>query len=156
MGVSTSGVSGASGISSIPAPTYNVINGSGNNNIVGTSGNDLIYGNSGAKLITGNGGANVFAYRAITDVGHTITDFVVGVDKIDLSALLLTLPTPPSPPGANAIATGHVRVISNPSISGATIQTDRDGSAGSAVFRNFIHVQNIDWNALNSPANFIF
>ena len=78
---------------------------SGHDTIVGTSGNDVIVGGGGADTLTGEAGADVFKYNSYTDsaafndITHTyggpvpttpnapdlITDFQVGVDKIDLS-----------------------------------------------------------------------
>ena len=69
-------------------------------NLVGSAGNDLLIGNAaaqtltgglGADTVTGNAGTDVFVYKsreestaALTDV---ITDFVEGIDKIDLTNL---------------------------------------------------------------------
>ncbi|NOT15754.1 MAG: calcium-binding protein, partial [Methylotenera sp.] len=62
------------------------INGTGNNL------NNIIAGNSSKNILTGGGGADTFDYNLTTDsaVGATrdvITDFVQGVDKIDLSGI---------------------------------------------------------------------
>jgi Ca2+-binding RTX toxin-like protein len=65
-----------------------VINGtSGADTLVGTTGDDSINGGGGNDTLTGNGGHNVFVYDARNFGSDTITDFVLGQDKIDFSAL---------------------------------------------------------------------
>ncbi len=55
------------------------------NTVVGGAGADVITGGAGADTLTGNGGADVFV--ATTGGGaDTINDFVIGTDKIDVSA----------------------------------------------------------------------
>jgi Ca2+-binding RTX toxin-like protein len=66
--------------------------GSGNDTIIGSAGADRIIGGSGADILTGGDGADVFAYLFRTESGRgvvadIITDFVSGVDKIDLTAV---------------------------------------------------------------------
>jgi Ca2+-binding RTX toxin-like protein len=55
------------------------------------AGDDYIHGGSGADTITGGSGADLFVYKALFDSkptsGDVITDFVHGVDKMDLSAI---------------------------------------------------------------------
>src|SRR5262249_8253407 len=79
----------------------NVINGNTGRNILsggdgidtinGNSGNDTINGGSGADILTGGLGNDQFVFAAITDstVGapDTITDFVHGLDKMNLTAI---------------------------------------------------------------------
>jgi serralysin len=55
-------------------------------NAIGGGGNDRINGNSAANRLTGNGGEDTFIFVNDGSV-DTITDFVTGVDKIDLSEL---------------------------------------------------------------------
>ena len=68
----------------------------GNDLLVGKQGGDLLDGGEGADTLdggdgwdtlTGGAGADVFVFRATPGDGDTITDFTVGVDRIDLSAL---------------------------------------------------------------------
>lgn len=60
----------------------------GNDVIFGGAGDDILYGDSGADVLTGGAGSDTFAYRNIGDSTasgfDTITDFQVGLDKIDL------------------------------------------------------------------------
>ncbi|HCY62578.1 MAG TPA: hypothetical protein DHV59_07060, partial [Oxalobacteraceae bacterium] len=83
-----------------------MINGTSDaNSLIGTEEDDVISGNGGADTLTGNGGADRFVYAAaadsvpnpnwavppdgsVTRTWDLITDFVQGVDKIDVSAFL--------------------------------------------------------------------
>ena len=71
------------------------LNGTGNaldNVITGNSGNNVLTGGAGVDTLTGNGGADIFAFAG-GDTGASsgqrdlISDFTVGTDKIDLSAI---------------------------------------------------------------------
>lgn len=59
--------------------------GSGSDIIRGLQGDDRIIGGFGADTLTGNDGADVFVFLDARDTGDLITDFLSGVDKIDLS-----------------------------------------------------------------------
>ncbi|MBF2058161.1 MAG: M10 family metallopeptidase C-terminal domain-containing protein [Cyanobacterium sp. T60_A2020_053] len=62
---------------------------SGNDTLNGTTGDDILIGGQGADRLTGGKGADIFRYDSLVDIGDTITDFEVGIDKIDLSRVLL-------------------------------------------------------------------
>lgn len=70
----------------------NIIGSSYNDTLLGSAIANAIYGGSGKDIMTGAGGADLFQYSLITDSGKVsgardiITDFVNGIDKIDLSA----------------------------------------------------------------------
>lgn len=63
----------------------------GNDTLSGDGGHDTLCGGGGADVLTGNAGADVFDYNLATDSGprarDVITDFVRGMDKIDLSGI---------------------------------------------------------------------
>ena len=64
------------------------IRGGGGNDIInGGDGKDAIAGGNGLDMIAGGAGADTFVYKNITNKGDTITDFEVGTDKIDVSAM---------------------------------------------------------------------
>lgn len=61
----------------------------GNDTLAGGNGNDLIFGGDGKDLLTGGTGSDVFYFDSLWDSlpgtnRDTITDFVHGVDKINL------------------------------------------------------------------------
>jgi Ca2+-binding RTX toxin-like protein len=69
----------------------------GNDSLDGAGGNDLVVGGAGRDSLTGGAGADVFRFDALTDSqrnydtldnqGDRITDFTLGEDRIDVSAL---------------------------------------------------------------------
>jgi hypothetical protein len=95
---------------------------SGRDVIVGTAGDDVITGGPGADMLTGGAGSDVFVYVSMRDAGDSVTDFVPGSDRLDLSELLAGLGISQ---GA-ALADGHVRVVDTPA--GVSVQIDADGA----------------------------
>jgi Ca2+-binding RTX toxin-like protein/subtilisin-like proprotein convertase family protein len=63
----------------------NAYTGDGNDTIIGSDLNNRILGGRGENTLTGNGGADTFIITKNADTIDTITDFVVGEDKIDLT-----------------------------------------------------------------------
>jgi VCBS repeat-containing protein len=67
-----------------------IYGGSGSDTINANNGNDTIIGGFGADLLTGGNGNDTFVYLSVPDsrAGQfdTITDFISGSDKIDLTA----------------------------------------------------------------------
>ena len=59
--------------------------GSGADTLLGEAGNDVLVGGFGADKLTGGAGVDTFRFLDARDTGDTITDFVRGSDKIDLS-----------------------------------------------------------------------
>jgi Ca2+-binding RTX toxin-like protein len=135
---------------------YKVISGDGSRNaLVGTDGNDRIFGGVGVKTLTGGRGSNEFIYTDIRELGHRITDFKVGHDKINLSQLLDNL-VPGGYQGTDAIADGYVRLVQGSTANSTILQIDRDGQSGSAVFRTFLIIDNVGVEHMNDPNNFIY
>jgi VCBS repeat-containing protein len=68
-----------------------IYGGSGNDTINGSNGNDKIIGGFGADALTGGNGNDIFVYLSATDsrAGQfdTVSDFISGSDKIDLTAM---------------------------------------------------------------------
>ncbi len=72
-----------------------LIGGLGHDHLFGGDGNDTLIGGLGADVLTGGAGADVFRFTSLRDSYvtskvqeyDTITDFEVGIDKIDLSAI---------------------------------------------------------------------
>lgn len=72
-----------------------LVGGGGNDNLRGDDGNDLIIGGAGGDYMDGGAGNDVFKFNSLSDFASTgaatmidyINNFVVGEDKIDLSAV---------------------------------------------------------------------
>lgn len=105
--------------------------------ISATAGDDLVWASVGADLLSGGAGSNGFAYRSMREAGGTITDFVPGKDRIDLSALLASINTASS----TALARGVVKLVA----AGANtlLQIDTDGSAGPVLPRTLVTLRNV-------------
>jgi large repetitive protein len=59
----------------------------GSGPLQGTSGKDVIFSTNGSDLLTGGGGQDQFVFAPTSSgpsVQHTITDFISGVDKLDV------------------------------------------------------------------------
>ncbi len=67
--------------------------GTGNDSLWGDSGKDSLQGDAGKDRLTGGSGADSFIFRAVSEsatgdkTADVITDFVIGSDKINLSAI---------------------------------------------------------------------
>jgi Ca2+-binding RTX toxin-like protein len=73
-----------------------LVGGAGNDTLIGGAGNDILIGGAGNDLMTGGGGSDIFRFSVLdakTYSTDTITDFVRGLDKIDLSAIDAKTPT---------------------------------------------------------------
>ncbi len=71
-----------------------LVGGLSNDDLRGDAGDDILAGDAGADRLTGGSGRDIFIYRAAAhSTGanfDTITDFVTGEDRIDLTALAPT------------------------------------------------------------------
>jgi 3-phytase len=135
---------------------FNNINGSGSRDpITGTAANDRIVGGTGRKTITGGEGNDEFIYTSIREVGHTITDFEVGSDKIVLTQLLDSL-VAGGYQGSNAITDGYVRLVQGSTSNSTILQIDSDGLLGAGIFRPFLILDNVTPEVMNNPQNFVF
>jgi hypothetical protein len=126
----------------------------GRNSIIGTTAADYIIGGPGAKTITGGLGNDFFVFTDLRDVGQRITDFKMGEDKIVLTKLLSSI----SYNGTNPIADQYIRFVAGTGTNANStfLQIDRDGISGSAIFKNFLQVDNITTTQLNNVNNFVF
>jgi hypothetical protein len=130
------------------------LNGTGTRDpLTGTRGNDHIVGGTGAKLVTGGLGNDGFEFNSEREIGQRITDFTIGEDKIVLTGLLASI----GYSGTNPISDNFIRFVDNLGAGGGSfLQLDRDGASGSAIFRNFVQLDNIATTALNNVNNFVF
>ncbi|WYM00653.1 MAG: Calx-beta domain-containing protein [Gloeotrichia echinulata CP02] len=134
---------------------FNVITGNISNPrdpLTGTAANDRIVGGAGAKTITGGMGNDEFVYTNLRDVGQRIADFTVGEDKIVITQLLSSI----GYQGTNPINDGYVQFIQGSTANSTVLQIDRDGPTGSAIFRNFLQLDNVTPTQINNTNNFVF
>src|SRR6185369_10516984 len=100
--------------------------------IYGDLGNDtLVAGAAGAATLTGGEGADLYVFGQTSSQIDVITDFVVGQDKIDLSALLRSV----GYTGADPVADNYIKLTSYGSGSTAGVKLSfeanpTDGVAG--------------------------
>lgn len=118
--------------------------------LVGTDGNDRIAGESGRDNITTGAGNDILIYNSIVDGGDIITDFEVGSDRIDLSAVLASL----GYTGSDPLADGYVVVVPRGALAMALLDTD--GNTGRSPARPYILLRGVSAKALNDRTNFIF
>ncbi|MFZ5574892.1 MAG: ExeM/NucH family extracellular endonuclease [Pseudomonadota bacterium] len=111
--------------------------------LTGTPGDDVITGGLGADTLTGGGGRDVFIYASLREAGDTITDFVPGIDQIDLDGLLTSLGVAQG----TAWSSGVVQIVDTPA--GASLRIDADGSAGPGIARPLVRLQGISAAALD-------
>ena len=118
-------------------------------NIQGTEQADDIIGNSQGNLITGLGGRDLFIYNEIGDNPDTITDFVLGEDKIVLTNLLANTDFQ----GNNPIADDFIQF--NTIGSDTVLSIDSDG-LGNLQPQALLIVQNVAIEDLSNSNNFDF
>ncbi|HEY8615016.1 Calx-beta domain-containing protein [Phenylobacterium sp.] len=85
--------------------------------VTGGAGNDTLVASQGADVLTGNGGGDAFTFKALPWSAGKVTDFVVGTDRLDLSAIFQSS----GYTGSDPMADGRL-----------TLQSD--GAGGTKVF----------------------
>ncbi|MDB5468114.1 MAG: exsH [Phenylobacterium sp.] len=91
--------------------------------LTGGAGADTLNAGQGPDKLTGGAGADTFAFKALPWNGGEITDFQLGVDRLDISALYVG-----GYAGADPVADGYVRFESN-GAGGTKVMLDVDGAA---------------------------
>jgi serralysin len=97
--------------------------------LAGGAGADTLVASQGSDKLTGGAGADTFAFKAMPwSAGH-VTDFQVGVDKLDISALYTN-----GYKGTDPVADGYVSFVSN-GAGGTTVLLDTDGPSGASSIK---------------------
>ena len=131
-----------------------VFNGTGpGSTITGGSGNDTINASQGNDVLTGGAGADRFVFGNEPWSPDRITDFTLGSDKLDLSALFQKAGYAGTDPIAD-----HYIVLLNDGAGGTNLLFDHDGAGPSPQWANYvIHLDNLSssgltWSALSAPS----
>ena len=96
-GTDTITINGAAGVETITGTNFadTLSGGAGADVLNGGAGNDRLTGSAGVDVLTGGLGADTFVFASTADIGNgtvagsreLVTDFVVGVDRFDFSAI---------------------------------------------------------------------
>ena len=126
------------------------LTGTNSDNIIS---DNIIIGLQGRDTLTGNSGYDIFSYTALTDATDIITNFEVGIDKIDLSGVLKSL----NFTGSDPINEGYI-VFDSPfwHEDDTTLLIDPDGFTGGSRPLPFIRVKDVIRSQLEISNNFIF
>ena len=108
--------------------------------ITGTNDDDVIVGMGGSDVLTGGGGRDLFVYQSYGDRMDQITDFEVGIDRIDLHEIFDNLPSRYS--AANSIDrfSAYVQLISRGAHT--EVRIDLGGDRGD-IFRPLLTLENV-------------
>jgi Ca2+-binding RTX toxin-like protein len=99
----------------------------------GGAGADTLNASQGSDVLTGGGGADVFAWAREPWSPARVTDFVVGTDRLNLSALFQAS----GYTGSDPIRDGYVKLLSGPNNS-TQILFDRDAGGPNPQWANYI------------------
>jgi len=109
----------------------------GRDAMTGTAGDDAITGGEQSDTLTGGAGRDVFVYKSPRDGLDTITDFLPGTDRLDLTQLLSAI----GANAASALSGGYIRLVNT--TTGVQVQVDADGSAGATLPRALVLLKGV-------------
>jgi beta-glucanase (GH16 family) len=136
-GAGSTGASGSTGGATTGGATSGgalALNASGPNSVlIGGVGGDTLNASDGYDTLTGGGGADVFVFGREPWAPNHITDFVVGQDRIDLTALFRAS----GYTGADPVGDRLIYLQSD-GAGGTLIRFDRDGTGPTPVWPNTI------------------
>ena len=119
---------------STPPPAGQVLTSSGPGSVLtGGAGNDTLNASQGNDTLTGGAGADVFAFAKEPWSPIHITDFAVGTDRLDLSALFKAV----GYTGADPVA-DHYIYFESDNAGGTVIRYDHDGTGPNPQWPNTI------------------
>src|SRR5687768_16209356 len=87
----------------------------------GGAGNDMLIGAGGRDALFGGAGKDLFVFRAMSDRGDTVKDFVKGEDLLDLRTLMKAMYVANDP-----VASGIVKFAD--AGAGTVVSIDADGA----------------------------
>lgn len=146
-GASTGGSS--SGGTTTPASGVKLVAASYNDTLVGGAGNDTLEGGQGQGVLTGGAGSDTFVFKAMPWNAGKITDFQVGVDRLDISALYAN-----GYAGSNPVADGYVTFVAN-GAGGTDVYLDTDGRAsGNTINFKVVTLDGVSANGLTADGVF--
>ncbi|HEV2531277.1 family 16 glycosylhydrolase [Phenylobacterium sp.] len=105
--------------------------------LVGGAGADTLVSDNGGETMTGGAGADVFSFPTNPWTPTHITDFQVGVDRVDISALYTD-----GYRGTDPVADGYVQFFSD-GAGGAKVLVDFDGPAGTPHTAYVFNLDNV-------------
>ncbi len=116
--------------------------------LVGGLGNDTLSGNLGNDLLSGNAGADVFDFNVVAEQTDTITDLVLGTDRIDLVGIF----------GSGIVNAGNLSQFVQTSTSGISdsfLAVDANGLTGGLSFVIIAQVNGVTAAQLFDVNNFV-
>lgn len=106
--------------------------------LVGGAGADVLNASQGSDQLTGGAGADTFAFKAMPWNAGRITDFQLGTDRLDVSALYAN-----GYRGADPLGDGYMRLVAD-GAGGTKVLMDVDGPAGgSTIFYHVVTLQGV-------------
>jgi Ca2+-binding RTX toxin-like protein len=129
-----------------------IIGNSADNTIDSGAGNDTIYSGLGRDFLTGGLGADRFIFKSIREAAHTILDFTIGFDKLDLTEMMSSM----NYRGTNPFAEGFISAR-QVNAGRTALMVDPDGFAGKTYgLVPYAFLTNVSATALlSNPNSFI-
>ena len=112
--------------------------------LTGGAGDDTLKASQGSDVLTGGGGADTFSFATTPWAPARITDFTVGSDQLDLTALLQKA----GYAGSNPIADGYVSLLDD-GAGGTKLLFDADAAGSGQAWASYIiQLDNLAANGL--------
>ena len=102
--------------------------------LTGGAGNDTLVAGQGPDRLTGGPGADVFVYQDQPWTGGQVMDFELGVDRLDISKLIIG-----GYAGRDPVADGYVRFETN-GAGGTKVMLDADGPGSAQAWSKLVAI----------------